>query len=70
MMLNKLHSAVTETYHIKDKAITSGDVSKALGTYIAYAKKLNGQIGNISTIAKSHVTNFLTRVDTADKYLF
>ena len=61
---------VTILQGIKDKAITSGDVSNALGTYITYANKLNGQIGNISTIAKSHVTNFLTRVDSADKYLF
>lgn len=55
---------------IKDKAITSGDVSKALGAYITYAQKLNGQIGSISTIAKTHVTTFLTRIDSADKYLF
>lgn len=55
---------------IKDSAITSGDVSNALGTYISYAKRLNGQITNISAIAKSHVSNFLTRVDSADKYLF
>ena len=55
---------------IKDSAITSGDVSNALGTYISYAQRLNGQMTNISTIAKSHVSNFLTRVDSADKYLF
>lgn len=61
---------VTILQGVKDKAIISGDVSNALGTFITYANKLNGQICNISTIAESHVTNFLTRVDSADKYLF
>lgn len=55
---------------IKKNAITSGDVSDALGTYISYAQKLNKQVGNISTVAKSHIENFLTRVDDADQYLF
>lgn len=56
--------------NIRDKAITGGDVAKALSVYIEYAKKLNKQIGNISTIAKTHVDNFLSRVDSADQYLF
>lgn len=55
---------------IKNSAITSGDVSDALRTYISYAQKLNKQVGSISTIAKSHIENFLTRVDDADQYLF
>lgn len=55
---------------IKEKAITSGDVSKALETYITYAKKLKGQFSNISTISNTHVENFLKRIDEADQYLF
>lgn len=55
---------------IKNKAIVSGDVSAALGAYITYAKKLNGQIGDISEITDTHITNFLSKVDSADRYLF
>ncbi len=55
---------------VKNKAIVSGDVSKALGTYITYAKKLNKQVGSISNVAKKQVDNFLSKVDAADKYLF
>lgn len=55
---------------VKNKAIVSGDVSKALGTYITYARKLNKQVGNISTVAKKQVDNFLSKVDAADQYLF
>lgn len=55
---------------IKKNAIISGDVSNALEMYISYAQKLNKQIGNISTVAKSHIEYFLIRVDDADQYLF
>lgn len=55
---------------IKNSAITSGDVSNALGEYISYAQKLNDQIGNISITAKTHIDKFLTSVDDADQYLF
>lgn len=55
---------------IKGDAIMKGDVSKALETYIQYAKKLKGQITGISTNAKSQVTKFLSSVDNADQYLF
>ena len=55
---------------VKNKAIVSGDVSKALGAYITYARKLNKQVGSISTVAKKQVDNFLSKVDAADQYLF
>lgn len=55
---------------LKSKGIVSGDVSKALSTYITYVQKLNKQIGSISKTAKQQTDNFLTRVDAADKYLF
>lgn len=55
---------------VKSNAITSGQVSNALGTYISYVEKLNKQIGNISVSAKSSIANFLSQVDAADQYLF
>lgn len=55
---------------VKNKAIVSGDVSKALSAYITYARKLNKQVGSISTVAKKQVDNFLSKVDAADQYLF
>lgn len=55
---------------VKSKAITSGEVSKALSAYIGYVQKLNKKIGNISTSTKTQVDNFLARVDSEDKYLF
>lgn len=55
---------------VKAKAITSGDVSKALSTYIGYVQKLNKQVGNISNSIKTQVNSFLARVDSEDQYLF
>lgn len=55
---------------IKSDAIMKGDVSKALGTYIQYSKKLKGQVTGISTNAKNQTTKFLASVDNADQYLF
>lgn len=55
---------------VKNKAIISGDVSKALNTYITYVKKMDKQIGCISTPAKTEIDNFLARVDSEDQYLF
>lgn len=55
---------------VKSKAITSGEVSKTLNTYITYVKKMNKQIGSISTSTKTQINNFLARVDSEDKYLF
>ncbi len=61
---------ITILQEIKNTAITSGDVSDALSEYIGYAQKLNNQIGNVSTITKTHISNFLKKVDEVDKYLF
>lgn len=55
---------------VKNRAIISGDVSKALGTYITYVKKLNKQIGNISNSIEKQIGNFLIQVDAEDEYLF
>lgn len=55
---------------VKNKGITSGEVSNALSSYINYVKKLHKKVGNISASAKSQIDNFLTRVDAEDKYLF
>ncbi len=55
---------------VKDKAIISGDVNKALSTYISYVKKLNRQIGQLSNSIKTQIDNFLVRVDKEDEYLF
>lgn len=55
---------------VRNKAIVSGDVAKALSAYISYAEKLKKQIGNISTSASNQINSFLTKVDAADQYLF
>ncbi len=61
---------VTILQTIKDTAIKEGDVSKALGTYITYAKKMEKQIGILSETSKSQISNFLAQVDRADQYIF
>lgn len=55
---------------VRNRAIISGDVAKALTAYMSYANRLNKQIGNISTTAKKQVDAFLSKVDVADQYLF
>lgn len=69
-----LDSAINEYIRILKEirlyGITDGEVAKALSNYISYAEKLKEQMGNISKISKTHVTNFLNKVDRADKYLF
>jgi len=61
---------ITILQGIKKDAIKSGDVAKALDAYIKYAKKLENQIGNISTNAQQQANNFIKAVDNADQYLF
>lgn len=56
--------------NIKNKAITSGDVSEALSAYIDCVKKLDNQIGDISESTKIQINSFLARVDLEDRYLF
>lgn len=55
---------------VKSNALLEGDTSKALRAYISYVKKLNKQIGQVSNSANTYVSNFLTRVDQTDQYLF
>lgn len=55
---------------VKNKGITSGDVSNALNSYINYVKKLNKKIGNLSTSTRIQIDNFLAQVDEEDRYLF
>lgn len=57
-------------WDLRRKGIISGEVAKTLNTYITYVRKLNNQIGNISTSTKIQINNFLARVDAEDKYLF
>ncbi len=66
-MINSYVSIMRTT---KNKAISSGEVSKALGTYITYASKMNKQVGKISKNTKKLTKNFLSRIDAEDKYLF
>lgn len=61
---------ITILQGIKKDAIIGGDVSKALDQYIKYAKKLENQIGNISTNVQQQANNFIKAVDDADEYLF
>jgi uncharacterized protein YqgV (UPF0045/DUF77 family) len=55
---------------ISKTAIKKGDVHVSLKNYISYAKKLKGQVTNVSKTAQTQVTNFLKQVDDADQYLF
>lgn len=55
---------------VRRNAIKAGEAAEALDAYIAYAKKLDGQIEEISAIAKKQAADFLTQVDSADEYLF
>lgn len=55
---------------VRNKGITSGNVSNALNSYIIYVKKLNKQIGNLSNSNKTQIDKFLAHVDELDRYLF
>ena len=55
---------------VKDKGITSGEVSNALNVYISYVRRLDGIIEGLSSPIKGEVTRFLSKVDEKDKYLF
>ena len=56
--------------NLKDKAITSGEGSNALNTYISHVRKLEGVLGGLSSPIKGEIIQFLSRVDGEDKYLF
>ena len=55
---------------IKQTAILSGEVSSALGEYIKFSEKLQGQIGAVSDLTKNHILKYLEKIDYEDKYLF
>lgn len=55
---------------VRNRAIISGDVAKALAAYMSYADKLNKQIGSISATAKKQVDAFLSKIDAADRFSF
>lgn len=55
---------------IKKTSIIRGDVAVELGKYINYAKKMKGQINNISETANKQCIKFISSVDNADQYLF
>ena len=55
---------------IQKKGIKKGEVAEALSMYITLSKKLCKQFENVSSVTKTHVTNFLSKIDSADQYLF
>lgn len=65
-----LSEYITILENISRSAIKKGDVHMALNNYIAYAKRLKGQINSISITAQNQVSNFLNQIDEADQYLF
>lgn len=70
-MLNTMIKAYIATLEkVRSNAIKEGEVADALDAYLVYVKKLDGQIKEISVIAKNQVSDFLTQVDSADEYLF
>ena len=65
-----INQYITILEKIKNTAIMSGDVAKALNIYIGYAKKMKGQISKVSETAEEQVKNFIAEIDKADQYLF
>lgn len=55
---------------IEETAIMKGDIADSLKDFIAYAKKLKGSINDISGNAQSQTKQFVSAIDSADKYLF
>lgn len=66
-MVNKYIEALT---YARRHAIVGGDVAEALNIYIDYAACLKKEIGLISNDVNKQITDYLSRVDEADKYLF
>ena len=56
--------------YARDKAIKSGEVHDVLNSYIEYAKKLKGKISEISGKTPALISEFLSQIDEADKFLF
>ncbi len=55
---------------IHKTSIEKGELAKALGNYITYAKKIKGQINKVSNVAQQQCTKFVSEIDKADQYLF
>ena len=60
----------THTMTFSFNSAYNENVAKALDSFIEYAKQMKGKIGVISNSAQVQVTNFLSKVDEADQYLF
>ncbi|MCR5144632.1 MAG: hypothetical protein K6B67_04920 [Lachnospiraceae bacterium] len=65
-----LSEYITILENISKNAVKKGDVNIAIDAYITYAKKLKGQINNMSNAASNQISNFLKKVDEVDQYLF
>lgn len=61
---------ITILERIRDTGIKGGNVNEALNSYITYANKLKGKISDISTVANTHISTFLSKIDEADQFLF
>lgn len=55
---------------IKNEAITSGEISKAIDEYIKVAKLIDNHIEEISKNIDIRCDSFLTAINEADSYLF
>ena len=55
---------------IKNSGIISGDVADALQLYIEYTSRLKNNVGKIADSISEETTEFLTKIDEADQYLF
>ena len=66
----RISEYITILQDVRNKVLISGEVADALTSYITYVQKLNKQMGDISTNVDSQIKKFLSRVDSADQYLF
>lgn len=55
---------------IRKHALKSGDAAKNMDAFISYASKMLGDLGQISLDTKLCIRNYLTEIDSTDKYLF
>ena len=66
----KISDYIAVLQDLRKKGIVSGDVAAALSSFISYASILKKQIGSISSDTNKQISNFLSQIDAADKYLF
>lgn len=71
---NLLDSAIDKYYvclnNVMTKGIMSGDVHRALETYIVYVNRLKGVPKNLGDNFKRITNNYLSEIDNADRYLY